>query len=193
CLNEGNAQLLAGVVPQAILAYQRGLRLAPNDARLRENLAYARQRVAYPGERGRPPPSAWPPWLPRPSIELLVALAAVVYLLACVVFTRWLMVRQVGGRFRACLLLGIAIAISGVAYLKLAGNDDEDRHPLVVIAVETGFQRGNGESYARHPDLPLLLPGLEGRGLHQRGDWLQVQLASGAIGWVRREHVLVDQ
>src|SRR5262249_59053011 len=131
CLNEGNAQLLAGVVPQAILAYQRGLRLAPNDARLRENLAYARQRVAYPGERGRPPPSAWPPWLPRPSIELLVALAAVVYLLACVVFTPWPMLRQVGGRFRACLLLGIAIAISGVAYLKLAGNDAEDRHPLV--------------------------------------------------------------
>src|SRR5262245_18383051 len=79
CLNEGNAHVLAGAVPQAILAYQRGLRLAPNDARLRDNLAYARQRVAYPGEHGRPPPSAWPPWLPRPSIELLITLAAVFY------------------------------------------------------------------------------------------------------------------
>src|SRR5262245_30775323 len=71
-LNEGNAQVLAGQLPDAILAYQRGMRLAPSDSRLRDNLTYVRQRIAYPGEHGRPPASTWPSWLPQPSTELLV-------------------------------------------------------------------------------------------------------------------------
>src|SRR5262245_9512487 len=76
-LNEGNAQVLAGQLPDAILAYQRGMRLAPSDSRLRDNLTYVRQRIAYPGEHGRPPASTWPSWLPQPSTELLVILAVV--------------------------------------------------------------------------------------------------------------------
>ena len=51
----------------------------------------------------------------------------------------------------------------------------------------------DGESFVRHPDLPLLPPGLEGRRLYERGDWLQIQLVSGEIGWVRRDQVLVDE
>src|SRR4051794_36555994 len=43
--NLGNAYLLAGNVPRAILAYRLGLRLDPGDARLREGLAAAREQV----------------------------------------------------------------------------------------------------------------------------------------------------
>src|SRR6516165_4265113 len=44
--NLGNAYLLAGDVPKAILAYRRGLRVAPSDRRLQEGLSWARSQVA---------------------------------------------------------------------------------------------------------------------------------------------------
>src|SRR5262249_2342911 len=46
--NLGNAHFLAEQLPEAILAYQHGLKLDPGDAGLRANLDYARARVQYP-------------------------------------------------------------------------------------------------------------------------------------------------
>src|SRR5262249_25530730 len=46
--NQGNTYLLADKLPQAILAYKRGLRLNPNHELLRANLEYARSQVNYP-------------------------------------------------------------------------------------------------------------------------------------------------
>src|SRR5207302_9041873 len=45
--NQGNALLLGGDLPGAILAYRRGLRLNPNDRQMRANLTYARDQVVY--------------------------------------------------------------------------------------------------------------------------------------------------
>ncbi|HZP02585.1 MAG TPA: hypothetical protein VFD30_20050, partial [Terriglobia bacterium] len=67
-------------------------------------------------------------------------------------------------------------------------------HPLVVIVKDkVPFQRGNGPSYSAHPDLPILNQGMEAQCLHQRGDWLQIQFATGEIGWVPRDQVLIDE
>src|SRR5208283_5028376 len=44
----GNAALLADRWPEAIWAYHVGLKLDPNDASLREHLAFARAKVLYP-------------------------------------------------------------------------------------------------------------------------------------------------
>src|SRR5262249_46372460 len=46
--NLGNAYLLGGDLPRAILAYRRGLACAPSDRRLQECLDFARSQVAYP-------------------------------------------------------------------------------------------------------------------------------------------------
>ncbi len=53
--NLGNAELLAGEVGRAVVAYQRGLDRRPRDAALNENLDAARARA---NERGAPPPPA---------------------------------------------------------------------------------------------------------------------------------------
>jgi hypothetical protein len=96
CRNQGNAYLLAGDLPRAILAYRRGLHLAPNDSALLANLAYAREQVtpSAPGGFGRPPADDWPPWLPRPTPGLGAILSGICYGLACASFTRWLMTRD---------------------------------------------------------------------------------------------------
>ena len=89
--NLGNAHLLAGDLPQSILSYHRGLHLSPNDLRLRESLAEARERVVYPssGDLGRPRPENRPPWLPHIGSRWLMFAAVICYVLGCLALMRW--------------------------------------------------------------------------------------------------------
>jgi tetratricopeptide (TPR) repeat protein len=192
-LNQGNAAFLAGRVPEAILAYQRGLRLNPNHHVLREHLEQARLRVQYPGHRGRPQPSSWPAWLPRPTLDLIVPLALLLYLISCVAATRWLMLGT-GRRLLHATVLTLAALLAGFVGVWLMARDAVAHEmPLVVVAEDAPFHRGNGATFARHAELPQLPPGLEARRIFQRGDWLQVVLYTGEVGWVHKDYVLVDQ
>jgi hypothetical protein len=193
--NLGNASLLAGDLPGAILAYRRGLRLAPNDADLQSSLAYAREQVVQglTDSHGRPPVEQRPPWLPRLASKRVLSLVVVLYALSWIAVTRWLMTR----RARLLLAGGSALAVAavlavGVAFDAMADNY-ETRHPLVVMAREEGvkMRKGDGLSYPEY-DYPLR-PGVEARLRFddQRG-WLQVELAGGEVGWVRRGDVLID-
>jgi hypothetical protein len=192
--NAGNAWLLAGDLPRAVLAYRRGLRLAPNDTELREHLAAAREQVVYPppGGFGRPPVDQHPPWLPRlsPAGFLLAALG--IYALAWVAMTRWAMTHRGwllasgGAAFVAALVLG-----AGWAWLQ-AEEREETRRPLVVIQSDGVLLRGgNGLSYPALYKTPVNR-GVEARLLARRGDWLKIRLADGESGWVPGEYALVD-
>jgi tetratricopeptide (TPR) repeat protein len=192
--NAGNAWLLAGDLPRAILAYRRGLRLAPNDGDLREHLAAAREEVVYPppGGFGRPPVDQHPPWLPRlgPAVFLVAALG--VYILAWLAMTRWAMTHR---RW----LLAAGIAAFAVALVLGAGwawlqqeERDETSQPLVVIQSDGVLLRGgNGLSYPALYKTPVNR-GVEARLLARRGDWLKIRLADGDSGWVPGEYALVD-
>jgi tetratricopeptide (TPR) repeat protein len=193
--DEGNAWLLAGDLPRAILAYRRALRVAPNDRATRENLQYARSQVNYPAASnlGRPRNDPWPSWLPRPTRVPLVILALATYALGCGVMTRWWMTRRGGLLRRACLAFLVAAA-AGVGLVILENRQaDEALHPLVVIADDGVLLRqGNGLSYPPRYETPLHR-GVEARLLIERGEWLKIELAGGETGWVPREHSLVDR
>jgi hypothetical protein len=67
----------------------------------------------------------------------------------------------------------------------------EKSYPRVVITMDgTALRRGNGESYPCHPTIPTMYEGMEGRRLAQRGDWLQIELPRGQVGWVPRNSVV---
>jgi hypothetical protein len=193
--NQGNASLLAGDLAQAILAYRRGLRLAPNDADLQANLAYARDQVVQglTDHHGRPPVEQRPPWLPRFASKRVLGLVVLLYALAWIAGTCWLMTRRgwllaaAGGAFTAAALLAVGVVLEAMA------EKTEAHHPLVVIARPEGvkLRKGNGPSY---PECDYVLrPGVEGRLRFddQRG-WLQIELADGEVGWVRRSDVHLD-
>lgn len=193
--NEGNASLLAGDVPRAILAYRHGLRLSPGDTELRANLAYARSQVIHPAldDYGRPPVERWPGWLPWPSPTWWLALAMTAYAITCGVFTRWLMTRK--RRFLqatlACYVLLSVLAV--VVAAEAARLRDVEAHPVVVLARDgLRLRKGNGDSYPPRRDTPLSR-GVEARLLFERGAWLQVRLAGGEIGWLPRADVLIDE
>jgi tetratricopeptide (TPR) repeat protein len=193
--NLGNAYLLAGELPQAILAYRRGLRLAPRDAALRENLTRARALVAYPQESNfaRPVPDIRPPWLPGIGPRWLFAAAVALYGLAWVQLTRWLMVRR-----RRLLVLGLAGLVSAgllTAVLVVLQRSEkvETHHPLVVIADDDVLLRkGNGAAFPPSHATPVNR-GVEARLLFARGDWLQIELSGGEVGWIPRRAALVDE
>jgi hypothetical protein len=190
----GNAYLLADDRGRAVLAYHRGLRLKPNDLELRRCLDHVRQQVAADqGDFGRPPVELRPPWLPRlPGATPWLVLA--LYMLGCAGVTRWWTLR----RGTWLLLGGCCFALAALLAAGLTWEGLEDRwdaqRPLVVIAAKNGvlLHSGNGSKYDAVSQTRLSM-GVEARRLFVRGDWLQIELSSGEIGWVPRSQVLEDR
>ncbi|HYV37662.1 MAG TPA: hypothetical protein VE988_18380 [Gemmataceae bacterium] len=194
-LNAGNAHMLGDELPQAIVAYRRGLQVHPLHKQLWENLEAARDLVGYSegAAKQRPSGDDWPPLLPRPSPAFLLRSAMILYGMAWLAVAGWLVVRR-----RSLIIVAVALflaaSLAGVWWGFLEHRIAEHtRQPLVVVTVN-GFpmRRGNGSMYPRHPELPLVNRGMEARLLSERGGWVQVQFPGGEIGWLPRNAVLVD-
>jgi hypothetical protein len=194
CRNAGNAAWLAGDLPLAILSYRQALRLAPRDHEAETNLAFAREQVAYAqnGAFARPAADQRPyAHLVSPLAFLLLGLAF--WSLASWATTRWFMTRDPKHRMLAGLaLLGAVVALVTL-FVDRRHSLDEAAHPLVVIA-EDGLllRKGNGLSYPPRVATGLNR-GVEARLVYDKGDWLQIELSSGEVGWVARKAVLVDE
>lgn len=188
----GNAAFLADRLPEAIWAYQLGLRLDPNDREIREQLHHARTKIYYPAAgQGRAVADSWPHWLHRPSEFQWFLAFALMYSLMCLAgVIAW--ARRSGGlavlTIAAALLTGAAAA--GM-YVRAQSAATDRESPLVVVAANAPFHRGNGSSYPQHSSVPILPRGLEARIIHSRGEWLQLRLSTGEIGWLPRNQVLI--
>lgn len=189
--NLGSSYLLADDLPHAILAYRRGLQLAPGDRELNTGLRAARGRVNYPnGSRlGRQLADAGSRWAAGVTGDWLIGGAAILYAAACVGVTRWLMTR------RGALLATAVVALVGAGLLTalaVRGLSGKSEGPLVVIADnDVLLRRGDSLSYPPRFETPLNR-GVEGHLLTTRGKWVQIELAGGEVGWVMREYVLLD-
>lgn len=190
-LQLGNARLLADDLGGAILAYHQGLALSPNDRDLRAALDFARSRVAYPaGTFARPPTDDLPPWLPRPGPGTLLLIAVGAFALGCVGLTRWRMLAS--GRWLSVGVVALLIALAGTVLLVMQQRAAALEKPLVVVAADDVLlRRGDGLSFPPRYATPLPR-GTEARLRRERGDWLQVELSGGEIGWVPRELTRTD-
>lgn len=191
--NQGNACLLAGDLPHAVLAYRRGLRLAPRDPDLRRGLAHAEDLVYSPTSNlARPPEDSWPGWLPHPGAGACLALFAILYGGGWLVLTRWWMTRRAGGGSLAAGCFLAALLPAGLWLDEQAQVRDRRDHPLVIVArQDVWLRRGNGADFPLRLDTPLPA-GAQARWLFGRGNWVQIQLPGGEVGWVPRHDLLVD-
>jgi tetratricopeptide (TPR) repeat protein len=191
--NLGNAFLLADDLPRAILTYRQGLRLAPDDRELSRCLEEARELVIYPpgASLGRPRPDERPAWLAWVQPRWLYPVAVVLYVAAWVALGRWL---ALGRAFPLRLGLGLLLGAAGLTLtLLLVDRREKPEHSPLVVVADDGvlLRKGDDLNFPPRWETPVN-KGVEARMLFERGDWLQIQLAGGEIGWVRRDMVLVD-
>lgn len=209
--NLGQAYLLAGDLSRAILSYRRGLDLDPGEVDLQNRLEDARNQVMYSfsGSFGRPPVDNWPPWLPRLPVRLRLLIVVILHGLAWVSLSRWWMTRQGGWLWSAAPSFAVAAFLGGGLVFEAHDRAWEQDHPLVVIAApQVVLHKGNGANYpcydaqartwsetagAIPADATPLPRGVEARLRYDKGDWLQIELAGGEVGWVRRRDVLIDR
>lgn len=181
----GNALLLAGRLPEAVLHYRLGLEMAPDHDALRQRLEFARAQVLYGrNDRGRPPRDRWPDWLPRPTLGLLVGSGLLAHACCWGFLTRWYLTRGRGWFLGAVTALAIVVAAVVAASAMEVRARQGSLHPIVVLAEETEFRTGNAPSFPLHADLPVLGAGMEARLMHGRGDWAMLRFDGGEIGWV---------
>jgi tetratricopeptide (TPR) repeat protein len=178
-LNQGNAHFLAGNLPRAILAYRRAAARMPSNSTVRENLAEARSHVVDPEGI----PNGWQ----------LHRYAPGVYAFAWGLLIIWIM------RPRRRLLLFAGATLAGALFLfgwSAYAKWDEAHHPLAVVVGDVTLRKGNGVSYApveTHLGKVRLSSGVEARALAARPNgWVQIELASGVVGWAPREALLLD-
>jgi len=194
--DQGNAWLLWGSLRRAILAYRQGLAIDPTDASLRNCLDFARSQVVYhqPENLGRPPPlNVWLSLTNALSAQTYFFLAAICYAAACIGVSIWWMTRSLWALAAGGLLLILAALCSGLLATQAWHFQDEQIYPVVVISEDGVTMRtGNGVSYPAKLSVPLNR-GLEARTLYTRGNWLQIELLTGQVGWVPRQAaVLAD-
>jgi hypothetical protein len=192
--NAGNTYLLGGDLPQAILQYRQGLHLEPADPLLRANLAYARAQVAYPEMNGFARPAEGFPFASflRAWFGFGLFAAAVLYVLGWLGLARW-RTRRTARAFAVCLGSFLLTTCLGVLLAFDASQDHDERtHPVLVVAQDEVFLRkGNGFSYPARVEIPINR-GVEARLLHRRGNWLQIELSSGEIGWIPQASAILS-
>lgn len=179
----GNAHLLSGDHGHAVLAYRRALRLDPSNRRAADGLAAARASINLDA-----PPShtrhwldavnLWPRYVPVWAMQAGFALAWATFWFV------WLAarVRHRAPPLATLTMLGIVAAAGGSALLTARWHD---RHTREVVLVERtiGYNGPGPEVYLPTFETALL-PGLEGVLIETRGDWLQVELRTGARTWL---------
>jgi len=187
--NLGNAALQAGHVGQAVLAYQRALRLdpsAPSSRTARQNLAHLR--------------SLLPGWVPRPSEdegadtlfiyrripESIRSLAAAgCFALAALLLA--VSIRRREGPWRG-LAIGASIVWLGLLASVVLDDPSGEGEAAVLTADETPA-RSSDSAMAPLAFPEPLPPGVEVERLEVRGDFARIRLANGRDVWVRSSNV----
>jgi hypothetical protein len=191
-LNLGNAARLADRWPEAIWAYHMGLALDPNDAVMREHLAMVRGKVIYPPSgQGRLETETWPVWLHRPTLCETVLFGALTYMLMCGIATLAYLRHSQPLLLAALTLLIISVCASAGGWYTWSRAEIDRATPLVIVVENTLLYRGNAASYPHHPAVAMLPRGMEVRQRHRRGQWLQVQLTTGEVGWLPMASTLI--
>jgi hypothetical protein len=188
------SRYFAGDLGRCVRDYRRGLRAFPHDPDLRRGLAFARDQVAYPhvGELAavaRPADPTSP--LDRVRIPLVrlawvaVALSAIGWF---VLARAWFTARGGLALFGGALVLAATAIGAGLWWEDSRQRARWTEPTAVIVGTGADLRTGNSEEYPKRLD-ERLPAGVEMKILGERGGWLHVELAGGAVGWVRQDRV----
>lgn len=180
--NLGNSWFRAGEIGQAILAYERALRLAPRDPDIRANLAHVRALLEYRVEDKRNwyvrAAEEWLGYFRNEEIFLIVMAVYLIFLLTaffCLAYRRgmpW-------GWWRKTLLAVFLVSL-GLAGAK--HYDSDVMKDAIVTAKEAEVRYGPSVS----DQIAFRLgEGLKAYVVDTRRDWSRIVLANHEGGWIK--------
>ena len=182
--NLANALFKSGRIGQAILHYRRARFLAPRDADVRANLAFARSyRVDKLLTAQGPLAGALDAAFHALSHREAALATAVLFALGAFALAGWI-VRRWAVSLAAAVLFGL-LALYGFACGQAWARELAAR-PAVVTVSEAGAWSGPSDEFK---PILLLHDGTEVLVRETRGDYALVQLSGGTGGWIRRSAI----
>lgn len=189
--NIGNTYFRLGELGPAILHYERARRLMPGDDDLLANLALARSLTA---DEIVPRPRFWlfrlVDWwvglLPRAGLLWLVALAWVTAVAGAALVVLRPMARA-GAWARRTALAAAAVTVVFGVNLVVREMDLGAAAEAIVMADEAQVQSAPSDDPALR--IFAVHEGAKVRMDRRSGDWVEIVLEDGSVGWMRTRHL----
>ena len=180
--NLGNAYWFSGDKGRAILHYQRGLHLAPDNDDLKHNLAFARSQVVDELDETTLQKLTsylmfWHHWPVSARMILLFIFNSTFFVLCALLLSRQCRVMKY-----IRIATGVFAVIFALSLLANLNNWDNDVDG-VVVAQEVTSRQGNGHIYESAMNTPLH-SGTEFKLIEQRGDWCHIELMDESTCWL---------
>ncbi len=182
--NLANTSFRLGRLGQAILNYERALRLDPRDPDARHNLEYCRRQIADRDEPSRHwIEGAYEGWTRLVGADGEAWLLLVVYVPGMAALGVYVAARRDrarrAGRFAAAALLTLAVPAAALVAVRLR---QESGNPAAIVQQQRVEGRsGPGEDNAV---LFTVHEGLRVQVRNQDREWTQVLLPNGLNGWI---------
>jgi tetratricopeptide (TPR) repeat protein len=189
--NIGNTYFKLGDLGRSIVNYERALELMPRDNDVRANLELARSLTA---DDITPLPGFWLfrtiDWwvhaLPRTWLLLVVATA---YLVGSAGFVAHVLGRgqwiDRWGR-RLAIAGGVLVGLLGI---NLAAVELEIGEPVEAVVLSDEVHVQSAPSEDRSLQVFVIHEGTKVRIDQQSGEWAEIVLADGKVGWVKVDHL----
>ncbi len=185
----GNAYLKSGELGHAILAYRRALALDPTNYQARETLEYARTLVdsQAPASHSRRMVEwllSWRGYLPRSAIWFG---ATAIFLAGWMLITLriWKPMRFIA---RTGTVM-VSVSLFSLGLLGLDAWESQSQRVGVITELSVNARTGPSAQIFGEAFQAPLGAGTEFVMIDQRDGWIQIQLASNAMGWVPEESV----
>ena len=183
--NLGNAQYRNGNFAQAILNYERALRLSPSDNDVKHNLALAKTKTT--DNINATPKFFLSRWLTNInhwfSANCWGAICIILVVLVCTAIGFFFLsksyrIRKIGffsGIVLACFL--VASIVNAVVSNNWQNSHDEAIITTPAVSIKSSPDDSAAEKYILHEGTKLFIKDLV-------GDWAKIELEDGNTGWI---------
>lgn len=182
-LNLGNAYYQKEQYAKSILAYERGLKLSPNDNAILENLEIANNQLD--SEIIEVPPFILARWWRSFSNIFSASIWAIlqIILLGLIAFFvgRYFLKTDLTIKKKSLRIAFLIIPFLLLTFLAGVTKDNASKDVTAVIMTETALTDGPDE---RSGEINKLYPGNTVLLLDQIGTWHKVRLANQSVGWI---------
>lgn len=185
--NLGNAYFKENLFGAAILNYERSLKLSPSDENTLFNLEVARARTV---DRINPVPLIfyerwWKNFYSRFSVDgwswlIILLLLALLAALGGFFFSRTRGMKKTAFGISLVFVLALLVCLSAA---RTQYSNTHKRQDAIVMVPRATAKSSPGEA---SPDLFVIHEGSKARITGELGEWYEVRLANGNVGWVKK-------